>query len=335
MASRSKADQSPVGFELMEARAAEGLPSGFHWQYEPKWDGFRCLARKSSTGVELIGKSGKSLSRYFPEIVRALTAWKAPVGLVLDGELVIERDGKLSFDALQMRLHPAESRIRKLSHETPAKFIVFDLLAASTKEWMADRSFSERRQALEKLAKKLPAFIEITPFTREVRVAKKWLKGAGIDTDGVVAKRLDLDYRFGERAMLKVKRLRTADCVVGGFRYAQGKETVGSLLLGLYDDDGRLHYVGFTSSIAEADRAKLTSKLEALGGPSAFTGNAPGAPSRWSNERSSEWVGLKPKLVAEVRFDHVTGNRFRHGTKFIRWRPDKSPRQCTFEQLTN
>jgi ATP-dependent DNA ligase len=330
-----KAGHSSGTFELMEARPAHKLPVGAEWQYEPKWDGFRSLARKTPTGAELIGKSGKTLSRYFPEVVGAISAWKAPDGLVLDGELVIERDGRLSFDALQMRLHPAESRIRKLSAEMPAKFIAFDLLAASTKAWIAEKAFSKRRELLEKVAKEFPPSIELTPCTHDLALARKWLKGAGIDTDGVIAKRVDLGYRFGERAMFKVKRQRTADCVVGGYRYAQGKKYVGSLLLGLFDNNGLLHHVGYTSSIAQADRAILTTKLESLSGPSAFTGDAPGAPSRWSNDRSSNWEPIKPKLVAEVQFDHVTSNRFRHGTKFIRWRPDKAPRQCTFEQLTS
>jgi ATP-dependent DNA ligase len=327
MALRGK--RLPAAFELMEARSADTLPQGPEWQYEPKWDGFRCLVRKERTSVELIGKSGKSLSRYFPEVVEAMMRWQAPRGLIIDGELVIERDGHLSFDALQMRLHPAESRIRKLAAEIPAKFIAFDLLAEEGKGALPEQPFAKRRRALREIAKSFPSEIELTPSTNRLAVAKKWLKGAGIDTDGVVAKRLDLDYRFGERAMIKVKRMRTADCVVGGFRYAQAKDFVGSLLLGLFDAKGLLHHVGYTSSIAHGDRPALTAKLKHLTAPSAFTGSAPGGPSRWADERSSEWQPVKAKLVVEVRYDHVTDNRFRHGTKFIRWRADKAPRQCT------
>jgi ATP-dependent DNA ligase len=317
----------------MEARSADSLPQGPEWQYEPKWDGFRCLVRKERTAVDLVGKSGKSLSRYFPEIIDAMMRWKAPEGLMIDGELVIEQEGHLAFNALQMRLHPADSRVRKLAAKIPAKFIAFDLLAENAKGSLAEQPFAKRRRALEKIARSFPPGIELTPCTNDLAVAKKWLTGAGIDTDGVVAKRLDLDYRFGERAMTKVKRMRTADCVVGGFRYAQGKDILGSLLLGLFDAKGLLHHVGYTSSIAQAERPEMTAKLKRLGAQSAFTGRAPGGPSRWANERYSEWEPIKPKLVVEVRYDHVTDNRFRHGTKFIRWRPDKAPKQCTLEQL--
>jgi ATP-dependent DNA ligase len=328
-----KTDPLPATFELMEARSADALPQGPEWQYEPKWDGFRCLVRKERNSVELVGKSGKSLSRYFPEVINTMTRWKSPQGLVLDGELVIEREGHLAFHALQMRLHPAESRIRKLAAEMPAKFIAFDLLAENARGSLAEEPFAKRRRALEKIAKTFPSGMELTPSTSKLTVAKKWLTGAVVDTDGIVAKQLDLDYRFGERAMIKVKRMRTADCVVGGFRYAQGKNVVGSLLLGLFDAKGLLHHVGYTSSIAQAERPEVTAKLKRLRAQSSFTGSAPGGPSRWADERSSEWEAIKPKLVVEVRYDHVTDNRFRHGTKFIRWRPDKAPRQCTLEQL--
>jgi len=318
----------------MEARLVSELPTGPGWQFEPKWDGFRCLAAKQKNSVELRGKSGKSLSRYFPEMVEAFAALEQK-GVILDGELIIEINGELSFDALQMRLHPAASRIARLSRETPATFVAFDCLTDGSGRPITQLPFSERRLHLERILKPLKqqGSIRLTDYTRDRRVALRWLRGDLAATDGVVGKRLDLDYRFGERAMIKVKRMRTADCVVGGFRYEQERRVVGSLLLGLFDDAGLLHHVGFTSSIAETDKEKLTNELEKLRSPPGFTGDAPGGPSRWSTARSAEWEPLKPKLVAEVRYDHVTGERFRHGTKFLRWRPDKDPRQCTFEQI--
>ena len=317
----------------MEAKSADELPSGA-WQYEPKWDGFRCLALKEGAHVELRGKSGKSLSRFFPEIEAAFKDLQIKK-LALDGELVIEIGGALNFDALQMRLHPAASRIAKLSVETPARFVAFDCLTDANGHSIAQQPFRERRELLERLFKQIDCrALELTPATTERKRAMRWLQARSSSFDGVVAKRLDLPYRFGERAMVKVKRLRTADCVVGGFRYAQGSKLVGSLLLGLYDKEGLLHHVGFTSSIPHAERAALTAKLEKLISPPGFTGDRPGGPSRWATERSSEWQPLKPSLVAEVRYDHVTGDRFRHGTKFLRWRPDKKPRQCTFEQIS-
>ena len=254
---------------------------------------------------------------------------------MLDGELLIAVDGTFSFDALQMRLHPSESRVRKLSAEQPATYVAFDCLISANGNSLLSYRLNERRGHSTHCsvvpAKRKPS--PITPFTRDLRKAERWLRGAQVQTDGVVAKRLDLPYLPGERAMLKVKRMRTADCVVGGFRYESGRKLVGSLLLGLYDDEGLLHHVGFTSAIAAAEKPELTKRLEKLIAPPGFTGDAPGGPSRWSTERSAEWQPLKPKLVVEVRYDHISGNRFRHGTKLVRWRPDKAPRQCTFEQL--
>jgi ATP-dependent DNA ligase len=233
-----------------------------------------------------------------------------------------------------MRLHPAESRIRKLSVATPAKLILFDMLATSEGALM-QQPLSARRVALELFVKSAGRKdIELSRATLDLAAASKWLGQSGQgSTEGVVAKLLDDEYRPGERAMIKVKRLRTADCVVGGFRYLAKSREVGSLLLGLYNDQGQLDHVGFTSTIAREDRAKLTRQLEALRSAPGFTGKAPGGPSRWSTERSGQWEPLRPELVAEVRFDHVTGDRFRHGTKFLRWRRDKSPKQCTFEQI--
>ncbi len=324
----------PVSLDTapMEARLADELPVG--WQYEPKWDGFRCLAFKSRDLVELRAKSGKSLSRYFPEIVAGLR--DLPLErFVLDGELVIPVGDTMSFDALQMRLHPAESRVRKLAAETPAILILFDCLAAVDGASLLQAPLEQRRAALEAVFVRAEssAILRLTPITRKVSEARRWLDRAGGAMDGVVAKRLGRPYRPGERDMVKVKLMRTADCVVGGFRYQTASDLVGSLLLGLFDVDGKLDHVGFTSGIPDAERPHLTWTLEALIAPPGFTGNAPGGASRWSSGRSAEWRPLKPELVVEVRYDHVTGNRFRHGTKLLRWRPDKAPRQCTFEQI--
>ena len=318
----------------MEAKIAEVLPAGEGWQYEPKWDGFRCLAFRDGNAVELRGKSGKSLTRYFPDVVQILVALRAR-RFVLDGELAIPLGNALSFEALQLRLHPAESRIRKLAKETPAIFICFDILLDPGNRSLIRAPLHKRRAVLEKLFARWHEArgIFLSPCTHSHGVARKWLSRAGTALDGVVAKRSGEPYQPGERAMLKIKRLRTADCVVGGFRFAEKSREVGSLLLGLYDAEGRLDHVGFTSGFANIDRAKLTARLLRLRKPPGFTGRAPGGPSRWSTERSGEWEPLTPKLVAEVRYDHVSGDRFRHGTKFLRWRPDKNPRDCTMDQL--
>jgi ATP-dependent DNA ligase len=279
-------------------------------------------------------KPGQLQSCFFPEVLQNLRALAAKT-FVLDGELVIPVKDGLSFDALQMRLHPAQSRITRLSVETPATFIVFDCLLRQAGQSLLAKPFEERRTALEEFFEGVEEHsgLSLTPFTRELRKAKKWLSDRRVAVDGVVAKRLALPYQSGERAMLKIKNLRTADCVVGGFRYESGRKLVGSLLLGLYDSEGLLHHVGFTSALADAEKPVLTKRLEKLVAPPGFTGDAPGGPSRWSTARSAEWQPLRPKLVVEVRYDHITGNRFRHGTGLVRWRPDKAPEQCTFEQL--
>jgi ATP-dependent DNA ligase len=326
----------PVDIAPMEARSADKIPSdGDGWQYERKWDGFRCLAFKSGEAVALRAKSGKPLGRYFPEVVALLHDLDVSQ-FVVDGELVMELDGRLAFDVLQTRLHPAESRIRKLAAATPAKLVLFDMLVAPDGKILIDAPLSERRQALEAFMRgaAVPRKLVLSRVTADRSQAQLWLGEAGQgSTDGVVAKRLADSYHPGERTMIKVKRLRTADCVVGGFRYESGSREVGSLLLGLYNQDGKLDHVGFTSTISDEERSALTKKLQRLRGPPGFTGNAPGGPSRWSTEQSGEWEPLQPKLVVEVRFDHVTANRFRHGTKLLRWRPDKDPKQCTMEQL--
>src|SRR3954468_23317719 len=281
---RSRLMGIPRTLAPMEALLAAELPEGEGWQYEPKWDGFRCLARRDGDEITLTSKSGKPLARYFSEVVEMLRGVKASQFL-LDGELIIPLGDALSFDALQLRLHPAESRVRKLSKETPAELMVFDLLELDGKS-LADLPLSKRRDKLEQFFRKnVTDGLQLSPMTCDRKIALDWLKRSGGALDGVIAKRADLDYRPGERAMIKVKQQRTADCVVGGFRYAEKKAVVGSLLLGLYDDEGRLHHVGFTSAIPAKERAALTERLEDLIQPPGFTGGAPGGPSRWNTER--------------------------------------------------
>ena len=317
----------------MEAKSVTALPDEDGWQFEPKWDGFRCVAVKQAGQVDLWAKSGKPLGRYFPEIV-SMVQHLPGQRLMLDGELIVPIKGEASFDALQNRLHPAASRIRKLSVETPAMLVAFDILHHGDKDLLAS-PLRKRRAALETYMDGLDddLAIRLSPATVDVETAGHWLDDLSTELDGVIAKRSDQPYRSGERAMLKVKRIRSADCVVGGFRYGTDSKLVGSLLLGLYDDAGRLDHVGFTSAIANKDKPDLTRRLEKLKGGGGFTGKAPGGPSRWSTERSSEWVPLKPELVVEVLYDQITSRRFRHGTRLHRWRPDKAPEQCTFEQL--
>jgi ATP-dependent DNA ligase len=316
----------------MEALLAAELPDGSGWQYEPKWDGFRCLAQRDVDKVELISKNGKPLGRYFPEVLEAIADLRQE-RFLLDGELIIPVGDALSFDALQLRLHPAESRVRKLAAETPAELMLFDLLSLKGDD-DAERPLRERRRALKTFFKSVhEPKLKLSPATTDRRTALDWLERSGGALDGVIAKRLDQPYKSGERAMVKVKPERTADCVVGGFRYAEKKPVVGSLLLGLYDDDGLLHHVGFTSAIPADERERLTRELEKLIEPPGFTGSAPGGPSRWRTDRTTQWQPLKPVLVVEVKYDQVTSRRFRHGTALLRWRPDKDPKQCTFDQL--
>jgi ATP-dependent DNA ligase len=323
-----------VDTEPMEAKSVEALPTGEGWQFEPKWDGFRCLVFKAGQDVDLRAKSGKSLSRYFPEMVEAVRAAKAD-NFVLDGELTVPVGDTLSFGALQDRIHPAESRVRKLSAETPSLLILFDCLATANVGSLMAAPLTERRAELERVMRDFGRAhrTRLSPLTLDLAEAQRWLDDARGALDGVVGKQTSGIYAAGERAMVKVKRLRSADCVVGGFRYAKGTREVGSLLLGLFNDGGKLDHVGFTSAISNAERPALTAKLEALRGPPGFTGDAPGGPSRWSNERSADWQPLRTELVVEVGYDQVTDGRFRHGTKLLRWRPDKAARQCTREQL--
>ena len=321
----------------MEARLVEKLPQGPEWAYEPKWDGFRCLAFREGKSVELQSKSGQSLTRYFPEVADTLRSVPAR-RFVLDGEIVVPVNGRLSFDDLLQRIHPAASRVQKLAREHPAQLVVFDLLMDGSGRILAALPLRERRRRLEAFAAHELVGIEglrLSPATTDIATARKWLAMTGGTFDGVMAKRVDLEYRSGDRTgMEKIKRQRTADCVVGGFRYAASAPVVGSLLLGLYDAKGLLHHVGFTSGFSAAERQKLLTRLRSLVKPPGFTGRAPGGPSRWSTKRSTEWEPLQPRLVAEVRYDHFTGGRFRHGTRFLRWRPDKKPRQCTMDQVT-
>lgn len=321
----------------MEAKPVAAIPSGEEWFYEPKWDGFRCLAFRHNHEVLLQSKAGQPLGRYFPELVDALAA--LPIkNFVLDGEIVIMTDGRLSFDDLLMRIHPAASRIRKLSQATPATLLVFDLLVDGKGKALLELPLAQRRERLQLFFGDIgyQRRLRLSPVTRQGAQAQRWMEElAGQGFDGVVAKRADLPYQSGLRTgMQKIKRLRTADCVVGGYRYSSKGGTVGSLLLGLYNDAGQLDHVGFTSSFTAAQREALKQILEPLRGDEGFTGRAPGGPSRWSTERSGEWQPLQSKLVCEVQYDHFSQGRFRHGTQFLRWRPEKKPRDCTFEQVT-
>ena len=319
----------------MEARSVEEIPTDDEWQYEPKWDGFRCIAFRDAEQVYLQSKNGQPLARYFPDVADAVAALPAK-RFVLDGELVVPVSGALSFDELQLRLHPAASRVRKLAEAHPATYIVFDLLAGNSRSHL-QQPLHERRDLLEKFARsnfRSSKNVRLSPATTDLRIANEWFKRTGGDLDGIMAKRLDAAYASGERtAAVKIKQIRSADCVVGGFRYATGARVLGSLLLGLYGNDRLLHHVGFTSAFTREQRRELTKKFEALRKPPGFNGNAPGGPSRWSTERSGEWEPVAPKIVVEVAYDHFTGSRFRHGTKIIRWRSDKDPQRCTMDQV--
>jgi len=323
-------------YSPMEAKSVAEIPHGPVWLYEPKWDGFRCLAFRRGKQVLLQSKAGQPLGRYFPELVDALS--KLPQdAFVLDGEIAIFSGGHLSFDDLLLRIHPAESRIRRLSSETPATLMCFDLLVDERGKLLIDQPLADRRARLEDFFRQLASrgMVRLSPASTKREQAMQWMRElASMGLDGIVAKRLDEAYRSGERtAMVKVKRIRTADCVVGGFRYAEKGGGIGSLLLGLYNDEGLLDHVGFTSSFNAEQRKELRKVVEPLIGPPGFTGRAPGGSSRWSTKRSTEWQPLKPKLVCEVQYDHFSGGRFRHGTKFLRWRPEKKPKQCRFEQV--
>jgi ATP-dependent DNA ligase len=337
--------QPPI--EPMLAQLTRELPSGDGWLYEPKWDGFRALVFWDGDTLVIQSRDLRPLGRYFPELEAGLREI-IPPDIVLDGEVVIAGPNGLDFDALLQRIHPALSRIRMLARDTPSSFIAFDLLAANGSDLMSTPQ-AERRQQLERLLSSSRPPVYLTPATTDRTLAAQWFErfeGAGLD--GVVAKRLDGEYLPGARSMLKIKHQRTADCVVGGFRWNRGQEgkSVGSLLLGLYDQHGVLYHVGFTSSFKTAEKRELVALLEPYrASQQAFgEGHGPGGPSRWSPGRELDWQSLRPELVCEVAFDHWQGampddaggeaGRFRHGTTFLRWRPDKPARECTFDQLT-
>jgi ATP-dependent DNA ligase len=324
--------------EPMLAQLKSEIPRGDEWRYEPKWDGFRALVFFDGKSAYLQSRDLKPLARYFPELQAGLeTSLSSP--MVLDGEIVIVTDDGLDFDALLMRIHPAESRVRKLAAETPSSFVAFDCLADGSDD-LRQSPFIERRARLEKLVGAAPRPVYLTPITDAFDLATRWFQefeGAGLD--GVIAKRADEPYRPAVRSMIKVKHLRTADCVVGGFRWYKGSDqkAVGSLLLGLYDGEGTLHHVGHTASFKGNERVELAEKLkpyvtedESAG---FWGGRMPGSPSRWTGGKDLSWVRLRPELVCEVSFDHLQGDRFRHASTFKRWRPDKPPEQCTYDQL--
>jgi ATP-dependent DNA ligase len=350
MATRSQPQSSfPIAppIEPMLAKLADSLPPEGAHLYEPKWDGFRAIVFRGGSELFIQSRDLRPLDRYFPELHGALLE-RLPKGCVLDGEIVIATPGGLDFDALQMRLHPAESRVTKLARETPSSFVAFDLLAAGGKSLMAAPQ-AERRAKLEALLATVEKPVYLTPMTRERSVATDWLKrfeGAGLD--GVIAKPAESPYLPGKRAMIKVKHARTADCVVAGFRWHKsGKGVVGSLLLGLYDDKRVLHHVGVTSSFNMAMRKQLAKELEPLR-KNAFdnhpwrewaqaaesaTQRMPGAQSRWSAGKDLSWEPLRIERVCEVKYDHLQGDRFRHAAIFVRWRPDKPPAECRYDQL--
>lgn len=322
----------------MLSSATADLPEGPGWLYEPKWDGFRALVFFDGTEVYLQSRDCKPLGRYFPELVQQLAAVTTP-GVVLDGEIVIAGPGGLDFEALLLRIHPAASRIAKLAEENPASFVAFDLLAHGGDD-LRGTGQAERRARLESVLAGARPPLYLTPATQDPGVARQWFQrfeGAGLD--GVIAKRAELPYLPDQRVMQKLKHRRTADCVVGGFRWAKDKAgtAVGSLLLGLYDEHGTLQHVGHTSSFKAAEKRALVEKFQpylANAGEAGFgRGRTPGAPSRWSQGKDLSWEALRPELVCEVTYDHLQGQRFRHGTTFARWRPDKSARECTFAQL--
>src|SRR5256714_4857335 len=319
-------------FSPMEAKVQGELPRGDGWQYDPKWDGFRAVAFKAGDEVVIHSRNQKPLTRYFPELVPALQRIK-PKRAVLDGEIVIFTGFGTDFDAMTLRIHPAASRVNMLAAEQPFTYIAFDLLADGD-ESLLDVPLKDRRKRLEKLLGPKPASIYLSPVSRDREVALNWLKEyRGTGLDGIVAKRVDGIYHPGQRAMIKVKEQRTADCVVGGFRWGNDGKRVASPSLGRSRGKSPAS-IGHTSRFAAAQRQELVSMLEPLRGGTSFEGGrAPGGPSRWSQDRDLAWEPLRPELVCEVAFDRLENDRFRHGVGFVRWRPDKSPKSCTMAQL--
>jgi ATP-dependent DNA ligase len=329
----------PISLELepMLATVQPELPTGADWEYEPKWDGFRTLAHRTGDAVELVSRGARPMSRFFPEVLQAFRGLRAN-RVVLDGELVIVgRDG-LDFEALQLRLHPAQSRVTLLSQATPALFVAFDLLAEGGED-LRELPLGTRRQRLEQLLDGVRPPILLTPYTRDAELGRRWFEefeGAGLD--GVIAKAWSQPYLPGKRGWVKVKHRRTADCVVIGFRWSSDRKSLGSLLLGLYDEGGTLHYVGHTSSFDAAARRELLARLQPLAvePPEEMRGRMPGGPSRWSRGRETQWQSLRPELVCEVAYEKLqSGQRFRHATGFLRWRPDKPPAACRFDQIAS
>ena len=324
----------PLDLEPMLAAPQDDLPAGNGWVYEPKWDGFRILAFRDGDSVELISRGARPMTRYFPELVPPLRALEVD-RFVLDGEAVIVSPDGLDFDALQQRIHPAESRIRMLSQQTPAWYIGFDLLAQDAAD-LRREPLSERRRRLEALLKGAQSPLFMTPYTVDRKTAADWFhrfEGAGLD--GVIAKGAEQGYLPGKRGWVKIKHERTADCVVIGFRWSSDGGSLGSLLLGLYGDHDQLHYVGHTSAFSAAERKQVLAKLEPLRGDSGVpVGRMPGGPSRWSRGRETEWESVRPELVCEVAYEKLqSGERFRHAARFLRWRPDKPPSECGFDQI--
>ncbi len=323
--------------EPMLAAVQADLPEGDGWEYEPKWDGFRTIVHRTGDSVELISRGARPMTRYFPELPPAFCGLEAD-GLVFDGEIVVVGRAGLDFDALQQRLHPAESRVRLLSARTPAYFVAFDLLAEAGDD-LRHRPLGERRARLEAVLAAVPPPLFLTPYTTDRLEGRRWFEqfeGAGLD--GVIAKRWDQPYLPGKRGWVKVKHERTADCVVIGFRWSSDHSSLGSLLLGLHDGDGALHYVGHTSGFSAAARREVLERLlplrEERPQAAASEVRAPGGPSRWSRGRDTDWESIRPELVCEVSFDKLqSGERFRHAAGFRRWRPDKPPRDCTFDQV--
>jgi ATP-dependent DNA ligase len=304
------------------AKSSRELPEGDAWRYEPKWDGFRTIIFRDGDDVHLQSRNGRPMNRYFPDVVELVQALPAK-RLVLDGEMIVTVDGIQEFDLLSQRIHPAASRVEMLAKETPAQLVAFDLLAEGD-ETLLELSYDERR---ERLAKVIADPVELTESTPSLDEAGKWLAGTG---EGVIAKQGDAPYRPGERVgMVKIKRVRTLDAVVFAFRFGKEEGTVGSFILGLYDDDGELHVVGHTSSFRAKEKREFLEKLE----PYRTGESGSGGPSRWKAEEDLVWEGLRPELVVEVAFDHITGNRIRHGAKLLRWRDDKEPKECLLSQL--
>ncbi len=322
-------------FPPMEAKRVDEVPTGDKWQFEPKWDGFRAIIYRSGGTIAIQSKAGQPLTRYFPEIVDAFLSLK-PKEFILDGEIVVPVEGHLSFDDLLLRIHPAESRVRKLAASTPANYFAFDILYAKGKV-LNELPIEERRVKLESFFNSAGEheLIHLSPATTDRAIGTQWFNKFGaVGLDGVMAKLLGEPYHSGDReGMVKVKHLKTADCVVGGFRYGEGTKVVGSLLLGLYDDEDRLVYIGHTSSIKKDNRSDLTKRLQSMSGENPFEVRVPGGPSRWATDKTGEWEPVKPELVCEVEYDYFSQGRFRHGSKFLRWRPEKDPRSCTMDQV--